>query len=151
MASYSKVLAIPELLETILLHLPARDLLLAQRTCKSFRDATKTSPLLQRKLFLTQEPLLASGSNCGVKWNPLLKPWFKLLDPFWKANHESDYSAPDFNAFNHPTASWRLMGFSQPALTDVLIYPLFLFGWMCNVDGVKMGQVDDGIGDCNRK
>lgn len=46
-----EVFAIPELLETILLELPAKDLLLAQRVNTTFRDAINNSIKIQRALF----------------------------------------------------------------------------------------------------
>lgn len=45
------VFAVPELLEAILFELPPRDLLLTQRLCKAFRDATQSSVRIQEKLF----------------------------------------------------------------------------------------------------
>lgn len=45
-------LALPELLEHMLLQLPIRDILLAQRVCKFWAHAIKTSPSLQTATFL---------------------------------------------------------------------------------------------------
>ncbi|TKA72678.1 hypothetical protein B0A55_06286 [Friedmanniomyces simplex] len=41
-----------ELLENILLHMPAKSVIGAQRVCRQFRDVVATSVQLQRKLFL---------------------------------------------------------------------------------------------------
>lgn len=48
----TRVFAIPELLEMILQHLPPKDLLLSQRTCRDFHATTQGSIRLRRKLFL---------------------------------------------------------------------------------------------------
>lgn len=52
MSAESRVFALPELLEAILLHLPLVDILLAQRVDRTFRDGIKASPALQKALFL---------------------------------------------------------------------------------------------------
>ncbi|KAK5691310.1 hypothetical protein LTR17_025696 [Elasticomyces elasticus] len=46
-----QVLDLPELLESILLILPMRDLLLAQRVSKTFKQVIVSSPHIQRALF----------------------------------------------------------------------------------------------------
>ncbi|KAK5684570.1 hypothetical protein LTS10_004442 [Elasticomyces elasticus] len=51
MAFTAQVVNLPELLEAILLELPTRDLLLAQRVCTNWRTAITTSPNLQKMLF----------------------------------------------------------------------------------------------------
>ena len=48
----NKVLGTNELLEAILLCLPARDILLGQRVSRTWHDAVTRSPILQRALFL---------------------------------------------------------------------------------------------------
>ncbi|CZT23993.1 uncharacterized protein RCC_09710 [Ramularia collo-cygni] len=48
----SRVFNIPELLEIILLNLQSKDLLLSQRTARSFHSTTQGSIKLRRKLFL---------------------------------------------------------------------------------------------------
>ncbi|KAK3630919.1 hypothetical protein LTR56_017192 [Elasticomyces elasticus] len=52
MASCSQALAVPELLENMLLQLPIRDLLFAQKVCTEWKDVIDTSPSIQRALFL---------------------------------------------------------------------------------------------------
>lgn len=53
MAAAAKVRALPELLENILLQLPIRDLLFAQKVCKTFKQVMEESPSIQRALFFT--------------------------------------------------------------------------------------------------
>ena len=72
MATASRVFAIPELLENILLHLPECDLLLAQRVNKSFRDVNTASLHLQRKLFFTADVKSEYGMGSDLKWNPFI-------------------------------------------------------------------------------
>ncbi|KAK3636508.1 hypothetical protein LTR56_014134 [Elasticomyces elasticus] len=50
MANQQQVLALPELLEHILLHLPMRDLLFAQKVCKEWQQAINSSPSVQKAL-----------------------------------------------------------------------------------------------------
>jgi len=50
-AAHHRTLDIPEVLENILVHLPARDLFIHQRVSKQFQAATK-SPSCQKKMFL---------------------------------------------------------------------------------------------------
>ncbi|KAK5732324.1 hypothetical protein LTR17_010638 [Elasticomyces elasticus] len=48
----SHALAVPELLENVLLRLHSRDLLFAQKVCKAWKEVIEASPNLQRALFL---------------------------------------------------------------------------------------------------
>ena len=72
MTAESRIFAIPELLENFLLHLPERDLLLAQRVSRSFRDVTTASVQLQRKLFLTVDIKSENGLATKLEWNPFI-------------------------------------------------------------------------------
>jgi hypothetical protein len=54
-SSASQVFRIPELLELVLLHLAQRDILLAQRVSRSFRQTIEGSLRLQRALFLAPD------------------------------------------------------------------------------------------------
>ena len=56
-----RTLHLPELLEQILLHLPQRDLLLAQRTSRAFHQTINSSPKLQRALFFAADPHLPAS------------------------------------------------------------------------------------------
>lgn len=69
----AEVFAIPELLEQILLELPNQDLLLAQRTNKTFRDAILGSRRIQRALFFRTS---APSSQTRPRLNPLLHKIF---------------------------------------------------------------------------
>ncbi|KAI5363705.1 putative F-box domain-containing protein [Septoria linicola] len=52
MSAAAGVADVPELLEAILLHLALKDILLAQRVSRTFRDGINSSPTIQRALFL---------------------------------------------------------------------------------------------------
>ena len=94
MTAVSRVFTISELLENILLHLPERRLLLAQRVSKSFRDVTTASVRLQRKLFFTAD--VDSGDGCipNLKWNPLLDIFRPANSPHYQiSNFTRDWYA----------------------------------------------------------
>jgi len=55
-AAHEVLGSVPELLETVLYHLPLTDLLLAQRVSRTWRAAIQQSPKLQRALFITPVP-----------------------------------------------------------------------------------------------
>ncbi|KAK7948475.1 uncharacterized protein PG986_009361 [Apiospora aurea] len=120
-------LNIPELLESILLYLDERTLLVTvQRVSKPWHDLIATSPRLQRKLFLLPDDSAAAARD--PRPNPLLVAAFPfcfddILSPFqprqiwprlWTAPH----------AFGHPRASWRRMLVHQPpALVSEVLLP----------------------------
>ncbi|KAK3656839.1 hypothetical protein LTR56_002820 [Elasticomyces elasticus] len=89
----AQALTIPELLENMLLQLPTKDLLFAQKVCKAWKLAIQSSPGIQRALFFQPGavadvyqpgPLAPGVSDCelklfknhikvqGVALNPLL-------------------------------------------------------------------------------
>jgi len=61
----ASVFEIPELLETILLELPLKDLLLSQRVCTTWRSLAISSIHIRRALFL--EPA-ARGPISYIDW-----------------------------------------------------------------------------------
>ena len=117
MASATQVFAVPELLEMILLCLPERDLLLSQRVDTKWRNVTKTSPHLQRKLFYNAE-VCDPGSPTDWVWNPLLK--FALLTGSGLSS-----SKPKTKSTK---TSWNDMFMTQPATSEVHVeLPLYYF------------------------
>ncbi|KKY21762.1 hypothetical protein UCDDS831_g04017 [Diplodia seriata] len=125
------LLRIPELAELVFQHLPPRDLLLAQRVCRTFHATIHSSPTLQQRLFF------APSNKRGEAWqtNPLLAaafpPWFRLRYvksrwdwPMARSFAEELPWASDgekARAFMRPEASWRRMLVTQPPLRDVQI------------------------------
>ena len=71
-ASGCKLAIIPELVEVILLHLPIRDLLLAQGVSRTFKAVIGNSQPIQRRLFLLAEPEPSGLRETDVRINPLL-------------------------------------------------------------------------------
>ena len=194
MTASSRVFAIPELLENILLHLPERDLLLAQRVNKTFRDVTTASVHLQRKLFFTADLVSEDVPAFGLKRNTFTeifrpKEGFYFTDyrlmsdrylPLWRdwcyKNVESTMSLDeyvgdpryprysslkdiqimlhvvqlDFKALkkaDHPSASWKRMFFTQPALREMEISIIhfchdtfFCSVTLEDISGLRMGQ-----------
>ena len=83
MTAASPVFAIPELLENILLRVPERGLLLAQRVNTFFRDIITNSSHLQRKLFSIADTILADGQVPELMWNPL----FEVFNKQWQVSN----------------------------------------------------------------
>jgi hypothetical protein len=75
----NKVLCLVELLELILLYLPMRDLLLAQRVCRQWRACIRSSARLKQKLFLETPhpcPRPDTETDLKIEMNPLLQETF---------------------------------------------------------------------------
>jgi len=139
-------LAVPELLESILLQLDTRTLLTsAQRTNKTWHSLIQTSPSLQKALFLQPEysipPSISSSSSPQAPvFNDLLVETFPFcfqqlrqsqdsgsdLKPISRSRDTSTLDATSFPASKHITsrsgafarrdASWRKMLIQQPPL-----------------------------------
>ena len=69
-----RVVNITELLESILLQVDTRTLLLSQRTCKSFHSTITGSPKLQRALFFQQDTAACLSNEDPSRNNPLFLP-----------------------------------------------------------------------------
>lgn len=145
MTSTQLVFSIPELLEKILLYVPERDLLLSQRVNQTFRNVTKHSPQLQRKLFYTADTYQERDLLRELKWNPLLHAFHpykrsntsirrrfgsKLWQSWRNLSQSNQLSREDFveactpgielevlRKVNYPTASWKKMYFTHPAVS----------------------------------
>ena len=116
MASATQVFAVPELLETILLRLPVRDLLLSQRVNRTWHNITKTSPHLQRKLFYKAEICDPASTNDFV-WNPLLKLALTTSGGLSSSKTETKITK----------TSWNEMFLTQPATSEVRVeLPLYI-------------------------
>lgn len=135
------VLEIAELLELILLQLPTKDLLFAQKVCKSWHTAITTSTAIQKALFLlpgdyedvchdSKEAKTLFGEYEGytdpmvkrVKTNPLL---FDETD-FRRFAGEADYTIvgdlPDHLLGSRTRAGCHRMYLTQPPLAFELVY-----------------------------
>ncbi|KAK3632724.1 hypothetical protein LTR56_016194 [Elasticomyces elasticus] len=114
-------LAVPELLENILLRLHTRDLLFAQKVCKAWKEVMEASPNLQRALFF--KPGTCDGAHddtriyqaptrcrhvTGVAPNPLMCFQYK---------HSTNDSILEEDMLNaHKEASCWRMYITQPPM-----------------------------------
>jgi hypothetical protein len=71
-----RVLSTTELLQRILLHLPVRDLLLAQCVSRSFLDLITSSLMLQEALFFRAKPHRHADFYKDAQINPVLRETF---------------------------------------------------------------------------
>ncbi|OCL15321.1 hypothetical protein AOQ84DRAFT_49271 [Glonium stellatum] len=120
----TRVLDTPELLESILLHLPLQDLLHSQRVSRQFHAAITSSPSIQQALFLRAKRRKSSPNEWEI--NPLFRkaflPWFLYPEPNCPILPNYDtLELLDCNstkqkriAYARPEASWRRMFFMQP-------------------------------------
>jgi hypothetical protein len=131
MDAHPTLFSIPELVQAVLLFLPPRDLIHVQRVCRLWKETTKHSLALQRKLFFhpvsdqTQEP----------EFNPLLRevfsPLFRLDRHQWHtfASLEDVCYLVDWHKDHrrrervlYPGASWRRMFPIQPPARIANVY-----------------------------
>lgn len=162
LTSQRRILDTPEILESILLQLPIRDLLVsAQRTNHAWHNLISSSPAIQEALFFQER---RRNSGLETSFNPLLQasfaPWFK------KAHEEEEprripgivFQNLDWNrsdakreAYSRKEASWRKMLPVQPAVKrlEVIKYTSSMGGtFECNgeanfEEGVRMGVLYD--------
>jgi len=105
----SRVLRLPELLEIILLHLPQREILLAQRTSRNFRDAVVNSIRLQRALFLVPD----------YELNGLVSDAYSATSRVGERPRNNRLLLRAFPA-NYPTVSLVIMN-DQPTASDLAV------------------------------
>lgn len=127
------VLAMPELLENILLRVDMRTLLIsAQRVCRHWHTLIRTSPLLQQALYLRAAAAAAAADPTPTTTetatpstkNPLLAelfpPWFHTGEEYTMMD---ETTIPNLaigkrtSAFYRNDASWRRMQVRQPPVT----------------------------------
>ncbi|PVH90409.1 hypothetical protein DM02DRAFT_678628 [Periconia macrospinosa] len=151
-----KAWAIAEIAENILLHLPMKDVLLAQRVCRGWREVIRSSPALQEHLFMRAKPRKDSSEIPIRELNPLLiehmSMWFSAVGKSqpvqgvsWATVQDVPWANTDARlAFLRRDASWRNMLLAQP--------PFTIFEWGKSVhvyggDSLKVGSVEqpDGV------
>jgi hypothetical protein len=87
-----RIAKIPELVEIILLHLPVRDLLLAQRVSTTFKAVIDKSQPIQRALFLLPENVPSRFRETDVRINPLLVSEKSFIGiPLYRRSKSSQY------------------------------------------------------------
>ncbi len=135
----SKIFKIPELLEMVLVHLPALDLLMCQRINSTWRDIIKESNPLQEKLFYKCDlvnmdvddlPWLKKNTSRGINTLSVdnfpgfdFNPFIQLLHRrrnLARRNNQAD--ANGLGNLDYPEASWKKMYLSRPAVCKIDIY-----------------------------
>ncbi|KAK3642791.1 hypothetical protein LTR56_010615 [Elasticomyces elasticus] len=70
----ASMLDVPELLENVLLYLPLRDIIQAQRVSKHWLDSIKSSPRIQQALFFRPKPTQVRQTACPVIGLQVINP-----------------------------------------------------------------------------
>lgn len=116
----SKVFKIRELLETVLAHLPARDLLICECINKTWHAVIKDSIILQGKLFFDCDPITLS--NDMDESDLEINPFFLLVQRRWSVAVHKEGAANGFKGsqkLDYPEASWKKMYLSRPAVCKI--------------------------------
>ncbi|TVY59440.1 hypothetical protein LSUE1_G007756, partial [Lachnellula suecica] len=154
----------PEMLESVLLQLPIRDLLVnAQPVSRAWHAAVAASPALQQRLFF--QPCRADERSQEPEFNPLLQQkfprWFKNYrgiktrntfhrgEPFEDLEWNKDSKSQ--NAYARQEASWRRMLPVQPPAQTLQVFRHSSSmggsseqeGYLEFDDGVRMGALYD--------
>lgn len=116
-----------EMLESILLQLDMRTLLISQRVCRHWYKVIRRSKAIQQALFFL--PVETTDAYARVR-NPLLKEifWPRFINPRWEYADTEEFLRLDSRAkesFNRPSASWRQMLIQQPPTSIIGIVELF--------------------------
>jgi hypothetical protein len=159
----------PELLQSILIHLPPKHILSANRINKTFRITISSSPRLQRRLFFRPtlpsngETISSKDESTSLQMNPLLVSAFPelfnpSLDPSLSEPQQNNvqmwHSRPA--AFAYKEASWRHMLITTRPIYNLkfkkTIVGFFEFESSCSVqfsseNGIKMGMLYDFMYD----
>ncbi|KAK5729796.1 hypothetical protein LTR17_011664 [Elasticomyces elasticus] len=120
------MLDVPELLENVLLYLPLRDIVQAQRVSKHWLDSIKSSPRIQQALFLRAKSSQVRQTACPVIG-------FQVTS---NGNSKEAYALPTtgVNLIIRPGSTWQAaktvdqsslgdMFVSQPPLYELHIHP----------------------------
>ncbi|CAJ2512052.1 Uu.00g076770.m01.CDS01 [Anthostomella pinea] len=114
-----RALAIPELLEAILLHVDTRTLLVsAQRVDHPWHTTITTSPLLQRRLFFRADPAATPVPITRVATFDTTErtPGLRLADLLFRMLDWTPRGEQAFTRGGAAAASWRRMLLRQPPL-----------------------------------
>jgi len=140
---------IPELVEMTLLQVPALQILVIQRTNKTFFDTVEFSLSIQRKLFFKHDPNKSDVDR--FEGNPFLSKfgsdWFSTSSKI-----HCTICTTAFRRHEYPTASWKKMLVSSPVRKQLVLLRLDKATDWCqtrafstgeDVGGVKMSRVAD--------
>lgn len=141
MSPSSRALAIPELLEMILQHSPAGDMLSRQRVNETFQSVIQSSRPLQCELFFSAELMLEDDQTESVQWIPLIN-YCQPNPEVWKEHSVHRVTLDSFYENDYPTASWNKMFVTSPAVKNLV---LFRKGIICctfrSESGITIGQL----------
>ena len=143
--------AIPELLEMILENARHQDLLVWQRVSKTWQAVIQDSPRIQEKLHFRSPPCKNKHEQKSVVWNPLIEFFPCILGAH---SFVITRKTPGEEAC-YPTASWKRMFVTSPAITEMK--PKLIFGLGHHVlrqrnvkpivceTGVTIGHIADAL------
>lgn len=151
-----RVLAIPELLETILQYLPLRELLLNQRVSTAWQATTTKSPTLQQQLHYRDTVCDVDPVHTSIEWS-MSYTWTTTDD---RTRLPKDWLAPqchsDGTKEDLVKQSWYGMFVTRPAVSEIQV-DFFATqdlaemmsregkpsGIVTNPNGVTMGQLKE--------
>ena len=131
--SSERVFNTVELIEAVLLELPLKDVLLAQRVCKTWQAAIAASSPLQRALCLRpiktpiDELRKVIGQQISADALPLI-----TVHPFEDSNKLFEDELPDYDDY---TAQMNLMSYIDSVMT--------MWPWKCNTTDVTAREFLD--------
>ena len=130
----TETFAVPELLEMILEHARHQDLLLWQRVNKTWHAAIQQSPRILEKLHFRNQPCKDKHEQKSVSWNPLMESFSRTLSIY-----SCEVPKDAFANACYPTASWKQMFVTSPAVTELRMHLVLL-----SRTGHLQGKVLDG-------
>ena len=146
MSSIKNVFGVPELLEMILVNVPATELLRLQRVSKSWRDCINSSSTIGTTLFFKADLHEKGNTATTLKWN--------LYFMHYGNNHPDHpyccrkFNARDLQESKRKKESWRKMHITKPSNTSIRVFrygePFGITSFsrrLTNKDGVKLGQL----------
>ncbi|KAL4902054.1 hypothetical protein BDW74DRAFT_66850 [Aspergillus multicolor] len=137
--------SIPEILEGILLHLDMETLLLAQRTCRTWRAVIQSSPALEKALYMAPAHsfLADDAQKREMTCNPLLARKFPQLFPTIRDSNKPKVRRErnttiftglhmlepnKLESYIRPEASWRRMLVQEPPVKTIAVFTA-TYGW----------------------
>ena len=123
-------LGIPELLEMVLDHATPQDILLWQRVNKAWQAAIQRSPRIQERLFFRIKETCKRAFDKKTcprfdRDRVVANPFLKFFASRRRETQHIFYDGTFDGKASHPTASWRQMYLSSPALTDLQVVMQF--------------------------
>ena len=142
MPSSTVTFGITELLEMILENATPHDLLLWQRVNKTWQAAIQRSPRIQEKLFFNIRPCKDEHEEESAVLNPFTELFFKFNELGDKFIAEDAFDG----RASYPTASWKQMSLTSPAITEIYVWVHKNEHVMCDQtiaceSGVTLGQL----------